>query len=503
MESLKAGGFNRLVIGACMPCVYGRKLADLGKQIALSPALMDMVDIHTAVIPGKDDDPGQASEQVHTALKMALEKLRNADPFFPSVRRIARKALVIGGGIAGMTAALAIADHGFPVDLIEKTDSLGGLARHVHRTIDGISTASLIDSSVSRVEKHPNIAVHLGAEVIHSQGWEGDFRTTVELKSGGAELLEHGVTILATGGMEAPARSYCYGNSESILTQHELEDRISGGRIDPAGLQSVAMIQCVGSREPGRNYCSRVCCTSALKHALYLKERNSDLSVYIFYRDMMTYGFLEFYYTQAREKGVIFIQYGIDAKPDVSIKDGGGIRIVAPDPILGRNIVLEPDMLVLSTGIVPDDQRMLADLFGIDVNEDGFFREAEYKWQPVNSRKQGVFLCGIAHSPRSIPESIATAQAAAQRALGMLNREDIPVGNAVAQVRHSLCSLCERCIPACPYDARRRSDEDTIEVDELACQGCGACAAVCPNSAAVIRGCNDRQVFSMLDAALE
>ncbi len=219
---------------------------------------------------------------------------------------------------------------------------------------------------------------------------------------------------------------------------------------------------------------------------------------------MMTYGFLEAYYTRARREGIIFIQYTPYKKPDVSLSDGGEIRITARDPILGRDIVLDPDLVVLSTGIVPHDHRMLADLFGIEVNEDGFFREAEYKWQPVNSRKRGIFICGMAHSPRSIPESIAMAQAAAQRALAMLNREQVQAGNTVAQVHPSLCSLCERCVSACPYDARRRSEEeDVIEIDELACQGCGSCAAICPNGASVVRGYGDRQVMAMLDAALE
>ena len=280
---------------------------------------------------------------------------------------------------------------------------------------------------------------------------------------------------------------------------------MKNGAIDPAKLKSIAMIQCVGSRENGRNYCSRVCCTSALKNAIYLKERNPDLDIYIFYRDMMTYGFLEsllhsgeaggdrLYPVHARQKAGCF-----------SCKTVGKSGLRRATRFWAEILSLSLTCLVLSTGIVPGDQRMLADLFGIELNEDGFFREADYKWQPVNSRKRGVFICGIAHSPRSIPESIATAQAAAQRALGMLKREKNQAGAIVAEVRHSLCARCERCISACPYDARRRSEEeDIIEIDGLACQGCGSCAAICPNSASVVRGYGDRQVMAMLDAALE
>jgi heterodisulfide reductase subunit A len=504
VESMKASSPNMIVIGACMPCLYGRMLVDLGKETCLSPALMDLVDIRTPTFPGRDMDSCRVSKQIESVLKMSLERLRGADAAPSSYRRIVQKALVIGGGIAGMTAALALADHGFKVDLVEKDTVLGGQVRHLYHTLDGDRTADLVEKSISRVEAHANISAHIGAEVIHSQPHEGNFLTTIEMNEGGTKLLEHGVAILATGGKEASAQAYCYGKSESIVTQHELEARLGNGALDPAGLRSVAMIQCVGSREEGRNYCSRVCCSSALKNALFLKQENPEVNIYIFYRDVMTYGFLEAYYTRARREGIVFIQYTHDKKPDVSLSDGGEIRITAHDPILGRDIVLEPELVVLSTGIVPHDHRKLADLFGIEVNEDGFFREAEYKWQPVNSRKRGIFICGMAHSPRSIPESIAMAQAAAQRALVMLNRGQVQAGNTVVEVRRSLCSLCERCVSACPYDARRRSEEeDIIEIDALACQGCGSCAAICPNSASVVRGYSDRQVLAMLDAALE
>lgn len=504
-EYIKSSGSNMIVIGACMPCLYGRMLVDLGKETGLFPTLMDVVDIRAPIFPGKDTDPGGVTKQIESALRMSIEKLREARPVPPTNRRIIQKALVIGAGIAGMTAALAIADHGFEVDLVEKETLLGGQVRNLHRTLGGIETADLLERSISRVEAHEKITVHKGAAVIDSQPHAGfNFLTTIEIEDKRRLHLEHGVTILATGGKEAPAKDYCYGQTEAVLTQHELETRLANGTLDPAALRSVAMIQCAGSREEGRNYCSRVCCSSALKNALYLKRQNPEVDVYIFYRDMMTYGFLETYYTQARRERIFFIQYTPGAKPDVSLAQGGAVRVAARDPILGRDIVLEPDLVVLSTGIVPNDHRKLADLFGIELNEDGFFTEAEYKWQPVNSRKRGIFICGTANSPRSIPESIAMAQAAALRALVMLGRQQAYAGETVAEVRHSLCSLCERCVSACPYDARRRNEEeDVIEIDELACQGCGSCAAICPNGASVVRGWGDRQFMAMLDAALD
>ncbi|MDA8306811.1 MAG: FAD-dependent oxidoreductase [Deltaproteobacteria bacterium] len=505
LENMRESGCNMISIGACMPCLYGKMLVELAKETGLSAGLMDVVDIYTPAFRGDRTDPRQISGRIESALKMSIGRLKSADPGPTRSLSIIRKALVIGGGISGMTAALAIADHGFHVDMIEKDVDPGGLVRSLYRTIEGTETSGLIEKLISDVRANTNISVHTEAEVVDSKPYEGlSFLTTIKTKDGGEKRLDHGVTILATGGKEATTREYCYGMSESVITLHELEAHLgkSAGAAEPPG--SVAMIQCVGSREEGRNYCSRVCCSSALKNALRLKKENPKADLFIFYRDIMTYGFLEAYYTKARQEGIIFIRYSPEAKPDVSIADGGKVRISARDPILGRDIVLEPDLLVLSTGVVPNDLNGLGQVFGFEVNEDGFFREAEYKWQPVNSKKRGIFACGLAHSPRSISEAIAMAQAAAQRALVMLNREEIEAGAVVARVRRSLCSLCERCIAACPYGARSRSEEkDIIEIDELACQGCGACAAVCPNSASVVRGFSDRQVMAMVDAALE
>lgn len=503
LQNVREMGCNMVSIGACMPCLYGKMLLELAKETGLSAGLMDVVDIYTPAYRSGLADPSLVSARVESAMKMSIVRLKGADPSPVKSFGLIRKALVVGGGVSGMTAALAIADHGFKVDLVEKEAALGGLVRTIDRTVDGVQTAGLVDKMVSDVQANSNISVHTQARVVGSAPHEGlGFLTTIQIGEGGTKRLDHGVTILATGGKEAPTLEYCYGKSESVVTMHELEARLAKGGA--AGLDTVAMIQCVGSREEGRNYCSRVCCSSALKNSLRIKKENPDARVFVFYRDIMAYGFLEAYYTKARQEGVIFIRYAPEAKPAVSIGEGGKVRISARDHILGRDIVFEPDLLVLSTGIVPNDLYGLADSFGIDLNEDGFFHEAEYKWQPLNSKKRGVFACGLAHSPRSISEAIATAQAAAQRALVTLSREEVQAGSVVAGVRKSLCSLCERCIAACPYGARTRSEEpDSIVIDELACQGCGACASVCPNSASVVRGYGDRQVMAMLDAALE
>ena len=237
-----------------------------------------------------------------------------------------------------------------------------------------------------------------------------------------------------------------------------------------------------------------------------LKEQNPDLAIYIFYRDIITYGFTESYYTQARKAGIIFIQYNIDKKPQMNVVEGPDkpLRINAFDPILGRDIEISADLAVLATGVVPRLPDDLAEAFGASINQDGFFQEAESKWRPVDSLKEGVFACGLAHSPRFISESIATAEAAAQRALRILSREELPAGKVVAKVRHSICSMCERCIDACPYGARTIDiDLEQVIVNPVMCQGCGSCAAVCPNSASVLEGFTDQQMFDVIDAALE
>ncbi|MBW2625380.1 MAG: CoB--CoM heterodisulfide reductase iron-sulfur subunit A family protein, partial [Deltaproteobacteria bacterium] len=416
---------------------------------------------------------------------------------------VIQKALVVGGGIGGMSAALAIADHGFGVNLVEKEDELGGNLRALHRTLEGAPPQELLEQTVSRVEKHPNIKVYKKTEVLHSLGRAGHFLTTLESEDEGGETLEHGVTVLATGGKEASTESYGYGQSESIVTQHQLEDKLQGDSINPAELRVVTMIQCVDSREEPRNYCSRICCGSALKNALYLKDQNPDIEIYVLYRDIMAYGFLENYYTQARQKGIIFIQYSVDDKPRVGVENGQVI-VGVTEPILGKEVTIPSDLLVLGTGIVANGQDKLAQIFEVEVDQDGFYQEAEYKWRPVDFLKEGIFTCGIAHSPRSISETIAMAEATAQRALRILSSDRITAGAIVAEVRHSLCSLCEKCISACPYGARWRDElEEKVMVNELGCQGCGSCAAVCPNSASVLSGYRDQQMFSVIDAALE
>ncbi|MGD8764828.1 MAG: FAD-dependent oxidoreductase, partial [Desulfobacteraceae bacterium] len=428
---------NRLLIGACLPYVYKRKLREIGQKVGLDPTLMEVVDLNSEWGMGKAElkDKHFIFRNVISKLEMDTAKLKRVNPEPVPTIPIIQKALVIGGGIAGMTAALAIADHGFEVDLVEQSEHLGGNLTWLQRTLDGHDPRALLEETRASVEKHNQIRVHAQSHVIHAFGEVGNFHTTIEGPQSAVHTLNHGVTILATGGTEADSASYGYGTSPAIITQKEIEQKLSDNTVDPEQLNSVVMIQCVDCREEPRNYCSRVCCANALKQALYLKEHNPAITIYVLYRDLMSYGFNETYYTRARQANVMFIQYGIDEKPQVQAA-GEGLKVTVAEPILGQQLQIEADLVVLATGIVPNLSPELVEMFGAALDQDGFFLEAESKWRPVDSLKEGVFACGLALSPRNIPESIATAEAAAARALRILSRERLRSGKVVATVHH-------------------------------------------------------------------
>jgi heterodisulfide reductase subunit A2 len=502
---------NRILVGACLPYVYNRKIRALADRAGLDPGLADVVDLRTPAFyetTGDDSGDGVTAADVGArmegALRTGLARLRRVSPNPAPTVPVFQRALVVGGGIAGMTAALAIADHGFPVDLVERDAELGGNLRWIRRTLDGREIKPLLEETADRVEKHPSITIHTETQVTGGAGSVGRFHTTLEGPDGAVETIEHGAAVIATGGGEVPGTEvgFGYGESDRVITQRELEIGLADGSVDPSTLETVVMIGCAGTRKEPRNYCSRVCCATALKHAVELKEAQPDLAVYMLYRDMMSYGFTETYFTEARRKGIIFIAYPADTPPGVTV-DGSGVRVGARDPVLGREVEIAADLLVLAAGVTPALPVDLAAAFGVPTDIDGFFHEADSKWRPVDALREGVFACGLAHSPRNIPESIATAAAAAQRALRLLARRELPAGRVVAEVRESLCALCERCIETCPYGARSLSAEgDRVEVDPAMCQGCGACAAICPNSASYVEGFAFDQMLEIIDAAL-
>ena len=503
---------NRIVLAACHPYLFLKSVRDLSRRTLLDANLIDVVDLALARHAGSAADKNAVdttqralTDEVLAKIRMAAARLRRMDPSTAPQHPVTQRAMVVGGGIAGITAALSIAAHGFPVDLVEIASELGGNLKWLQRTIDGSDPQQLLIETTQKIDQHPSITVHTGSRIISSYGQVGHFLTTIEDNEAQNHTITHGTVVLATGGSEASAMMYHYGESDAVITQKDLEQRIGQNAIDPKGLSTVVMIQCVGSREEPRNYCSRICCLGSLKHALHLKKQNPNLSIYILYRDMMTYGFTESYYTQAREMGVIFIQYTVDGKPEVLTQpdDDAPLQVKIFEPIIGREVIIAADLLVLATGITPDLPPALASSFGAELDTDGFFKEADTKWRPVDALKEGVFACGLAHSPRTIDETIATAEAAAQRALRILGQAHVSAGKLTAAVRHALCCLCERCIEACPYGARTIDpEENQVVVNPVMCQGCGACAVACPNFASVLDGYSSQQMFDVIDAAI-
>jgi heterodisulfide reductase subunit A len=412
-----------------------------------------------------------------------------------------QRALVIGGGIAGITSALSIADCGYDVDLIEHTDALGGNLVWMDKTVDGLDIQDYLSSKIQQIESHERVRVHKNSQIVHADRFPGEFASVVKTQDAPEQTIFHGVTILATGASQAPL-DRADDTGQIMVTQKDFETGVQAGRIDPEKLTTVVMIQCSGTREKSRNYCSRVCCIRALKNAVFLKETNPDIQVYILYRDMMSYGFFETYYIQAKNLGVIFFQYDSQTKPVTQIQDKGCL-VKTRDLLLDMPVEIQADCVIHATGIVPDLSAALAELYGAAVDDFSFFKEADPKFRPVDSMNYRVFSCGMSLKPCNIQEAVTTAEACAARAVQILSHEILVSGKRVAATHTAYCSLCEMCVDACPYGARFVDHvEEKILIDPAACQGCGVCASVCPSDSAFLEGLDSRQMLDVIDMAL-
>jgi heterodisulfide reductase subunit A len=400
--------------------------------------------------------------------------------------------------MAGMACALAIAERGFDVHLVERQGTLGGNARRAGFSIEGHDVREWAAGMAERLERHPGIRVHRNAGVAEVTGSVGDFRARLDTDEDPG-VIGAGVIVLATGGEARAPAEHLYGRHPRVLTQQELDDRLRSGAAPGAG--SVVMIQCVGTRNEERPYCSRVCCSQALSNAVRLKELDPATEVTVLYRDIMSYGLAEQRYVQARERGVCFIRHSEEHPPEVQLHDAA-IAVGVRDPVLGGDLILRPDWLVLSPGIVPADNGRLAEVLGVELTDDGFFREADANFRPVQTIKEGVLVCGLAHSPRSAGETFMQAHAVARRASSILGRTELRSAQTVAEVTDRWCVGCEICLEVCPYGARTANDDDkVVVVNEALCRGCGGCAVACPGNATRMAEFSDRQVLAMMDAA--
>ncbi|MFO7599723.1 MAG: 4Fe-4S binding protein, partial [Candidatus Desulfacyla sp.] len=401
----------------------------------------------------------------------------------------------------GMTAALALARQGYPVHLVEKSETLGGNALMLNQAHQGEAVADLIQKLVSEIRSEKRITLHQNASITQVDGFIGNFKTEVT-EGSSKETIDHGVAILATGAREYKPTEYLYGEHAAVVTHLEMDGllRSDDPRVARAG--TVVFIQCVGSRNDEHPYCSKVCCTHTVESALELKKRNPDVTIVVLYRDMRTYGKREDLYRAARAAGVMFVRYSRNEKPLVSA-DGDGVRVEFRDPILDRLLAVRADLLCLATAIVSHRDLGLAQFFKVPMDGDGWFLEAHQKLRPVDFANDGVFLCGMAHYPKPIDESIAQAQAAASRALTVLSMDTIQVGGIVSIIDPELCSGCLACMQVCPYNAISFNEEKKVaEVNEALCKGCGACAATCPSEAAVLMGFNNTEIYAQIRGAL-
>jgi len=489
-EIIQEKNLNRVVVASCSPRTHRPLFQETLRDAGLNPHLFEMANIRDQCSWVHSQEPEKATVKAIDLTRAAVYKATLLKPIAAVSVEVVPTALVVGGGIAGLTAALSVAEQGYQVEVVEKSDRLGGIARRISRGLNGEDVTAHLNDLIARVNAHPRIKVHTGCEIVEVGGYMGNFVS----KLSNGETVKHGATIIATGAVEHRPTEYFYEQDENILTQLELDEKIAAG--DPAvkNARNVVMIQCVGSREEKRPYCSRICCSKSVQLALNLKAQNPDINVYILYRDVRTYAFFEDQYREARDKGVIFIRYDVEQKPVVS-RDGGRLQVCLNDPILGEQVRIDADLLVLAPPIVPaPDNEKLSQLFKIPLNADGFFLEAHMKLRPVDFPAEGVYMCGLAHAPKNIEESINQAKAAAGRAGTILSRDKLESRGVRAHVDPEKCAACLTCVRLCPFNAPRINPQThRAEIEAVQCQGCGTCAGECPNKAIELMGYNDQQ----------
>ena len=500
-EVIREKGLNRVVVAACTPRTHEELFQETLMGAGLNKYLFEMANIRNHDSWVHADDPDAATEKAKDLVRMAVAKTNLLTPLQQTDLPVTQSALVVGGGVSGMTAALALARQGYPVHLVEKSDVFGGNALTLHSAHKGERVAGFLKELVNETQSEERITLHENSTITNVDGFIGNFKTEVSNGSS-KEEIEHGVAIIATGAGEYKPDEYLYGKHGAVVTHSEMDQLFQNDdpRLVKAG--DVAFIQCVGSRNEEHPYCSKVCCTHTVLSALEIKRRNPDANIYVFYRDMRTYGIREDLYREARAQGVLFIRYSKDEKPVVKTH-GDGVNVQFKDPILDRELAVHADILCLATAIVSHRDHGLARFFKVPMDEDGWFLEAHQKLRPVDFANDGVFLCGMAHYPKPIDESIAQAQAAAARALTVLSMDTTKVGGIVCVIDAELCSGCLACINVCPYGAISfNPDKGVAEINEALCKGCGACAATCPSEAAILMGFNNKELYAQIRGAL-
>jgi heterodisulfide reductase subunit A-like polyferredoxin len=494
---------NRVIVASCSPRTHEPLFQETIREAGLNRYLFEMANIRDQCSWVHMHEKEEASSKARDLVRMAVANARLIRPLEELSKGVTKRGLVIGGGLSGMTAALGLAEQGFEAVLVEKEGELGGNLRYLRTTLEGKDIPGYLEEMRARVGGHPRVQVLTNAVITDFSGYVGNFKTSLMI---GPRMLtrevEHGVTIVATGGEELKPKEYLYGEDRRVVTQLELEGLIHGDSERVGGLQEVVMIQCVGSRNEERPYCSRVCCAEAVKNALTIKALNPGARVTILYRDMRMYSHLEEDYARARRAGVRFLRYEEERKPEVGVR-AGRLEVRVYNPVLREMLCYHPDLLALSSATVAADTGELASMLKVPRTADGFFLEAHMKLRPVDFASEGIYLCGVAHSPKLIEESLSQAWAAVSRACTVLAKDQIQVGGVVSVVDPEKCAACLTCVRVCPYNVPVINRDGVAEIEVAMCQGCGICASECPGKAIKLQHFTDEQIMAKCDVILE
>ncbi len=501
-EIIKEHNLNRVVVASCTPRTHEPLFRETVREAGLNIYLFEMANIRDQCSWVHMHEHKEATEKAKDLVRSIIAKARLLKPLKKPMIDVTPTGLVIGGGLSGMTATLELAKQGFEVHLVEKEKELGGHLRHIHYLLGSEDPQERLRSIIKEVTKNEKVHVYPNSEISDVEGYVGNFKTT--LNNGGEKKeIKHGIVIVATGAMEYKPNEHLYSVDERVLTQRELEEKLTNGGFNA---KTVAMIQCVGSRNGEHPYCSRICCSQAVKNALKIKELSPETDVYVLYKDMRTYGFLEDFYREAASKGVLFIRYDDENKPEV-LQEDGKLKLMMWEPVVKTWIPIEPDLLALSVATLPNpDNESIAKMLKVPLSKDRFFLEAHMKLRPVDFATAGVFLCGLAHWPKSIEESVSQACAAAARAITILSKEALEVEGAIASVDEDFCSGCKICESVCDYRAIEMKEVDGKprgHVLEALCKGCGVCGSACPSKAISMLHFTDDQILAQVRAALK
>lgn len=500
-EKILEERLNRVVVASCSPKTHAPMFMETLEACGLNRYLFEMANIRNQDSWVHADFPELASAKAEDLVRMAVARAIRLKPLMGKVIPVNKRALVVGGGIAGLNAALDLSRQGFESTLIEKENELGGMGRKLHQTIEGADIRAYTDQLAGQVIADEKITVLTDSEIIDFEGFQGNFKTVV--RAGGLEEpqeIQHGVIIVATGAGEYTPKEFLYGEDDRVLTQTQLGDRLEAEGASK--MDAVVMIQCVGSRNDERPNCSRICCQSAVKNALTIKKDSPETQVFILYRDMRMYGLMEDYYTEARKQGVIFVRYQKE-NPPVVAASAEGVLVTVKDHVLQKDIEIQADILALSAGVFPDGSEDLGKKMKLNTNAEGYFLEAHVKLRPVDMGSDAVFLCGTSHGPKLISETIVQANAAASRAVTFLSKDEIKLSAIKAQVETDHCVKCLTCARSCPFEVPRFSvEEGEIVIDPALCQGCGVCACVCPRQTIKLNNYEDDQITCEIEALL-